>query len=179
MDNLIKFNDEVYYLPEQCTAVNEQHFLFLSAQARKNTRKRCRICTHISAEDILHEMFILHSKGNYIPPHAHSNSNESLTLFKGEGAMFYYDNSGRFLHFVYLHEDPKKGNNYVRTPKGVFHSLFIISDEFIFKETVLGPFKRSNMIESHYAPTEDKHEEVALFLERCQQQLNQAGHYDC
>lgn len=177
-DQLTKFNAEVYYLTEKYCGINEQYFSFLSAQAKTNRRYRCRICTHNHPDDVLHEMFILHRKGNYVPPHAHSNSDESLTLIKGEGAMFYYDNNGKLLNIVYLNADSKKGSNYVRTPKGVFHSLYIISEEFLFKEVVLGPFKRSNMIEAHFAPQEDEDEKIAAFLKCCQQQLSRVEKYD-
>jgi len=174
MDSLDKFNDEVYYLSTEHSGINNEHFSFLSAQAQRNERKRCRICTHSHPDDVLHEMFILHCQGNYVPPHAHGNSDESLTLLKGEGAMFYYDTHGELLNIVYLNADPEKGHNYVRTPKGVFHSLYIMSDEFLFKEAVLGPFDRSNMVESDFAPKEGEDEKIAIFLSRCQQQFNRA-----
>jgi len=178
-DQLTKFNDEVYYLSGTLCGINEQYFSFLSTQAKLNERHRCRICIHSHPDDVLHEMFILHRKGNYVPPHAHSNSDESLTLIKGEGAMFYYDNNGELLNIVYLHADSNKGSNYVRTPKGVFHSLYIISDEFIFKEVVQGPFERTNMIAAHFAPKEGEDEKITEFLKCCQQQLNRVEKHDC
>ena len=178
IDELIKINEEVFYLSDEAASITGQHFSFLSKQAAKNRRKRCRICTHQSADAVLHEMFIMHSKGNYVPPHAHMNSDESLTLIKGEGAMFLYDGCGNVTRVIYLNADVNKGVSYVRTPKGVFHSLFILSDEFLFKEAVLGPFERSNMIESVFAPKEDDIEKVNAFLLNCQEELQRVLKYD-
>ena len=175
---LIKENDEVFYLPENSTGINAQYWRFLSLQSAQNQRKRCRICTHKSADETLHEMFIMHRKGNYVPPHAHSNSDESLTLLKGEGAMFFYDQHGKLLQIIYLNADNNKGASYVRTPKNVFHSLFIISEEFLFKEVVLGPFQRSNMVEANFAPKENQPIEINDFLINCQQQLKQVMNHD-
>lgn len=175
---LVKINDEVFYLPDEAASITDKHFLFLSEQAANNNRKRCRICTHQSAGAVLHEMFIMHSKGNYVPPHAHSNSDESLTLIKGEGAMFFYDEGGNVTRVIYLNVDENEGASYVRTPKGVFHSLYILSDEFLFKEAVLGPFERSNMVESTFAPKEDDVENVTAFLLNCQEELQRVLKYD-
>ncbi len=180
MKDLVRFNDEVYYFSDKISTFSQSHVNFLTEQADKNNRSRCRLSTHSDADALMHEMFIMHKKGNYVPPHSHSNSDESLTLLSGEGAMLYFDDNVELEQIIYLNADIKKGINYVRTPTGQLHSLFIFSEHFLFKETVLGPFIRESMNEMTWASVENNSEGWDKFLQFSEQQFFQVkANYDC
>lgn len=145
-----KLNHEVYYSDR----FGLEDIKFLKSRAESNVRKRCRLCLHNSEKDVLHEMFIVHMKGNYIPPHSHMNSDESIMVLEGEGMLVLYSKSGVADDYVYLNSDPHLGVSYYRVDTGQIHSLFVFSQYFLFKETTLGPFCRDNMYVPDWAVSE-------------------------
>lgn len=161
-----KFNDEVYYLEDNIPVLTGEVFEFLKSKALQNERARCRICTHESPESSLHEMFILHSRGNYVPPHRHLRSDESLTIISGEAAMIYFEHDGPVREVHYLNPAQKGAAMYLRTPKGVLHSLYIESDFCLFKETIEGPFSPDNNFEPSWSPDKLGSKTVADFMKR-------------
>lgn len=162
---LIKENSEVYYTANKMKPVGRSDFEFLKAEALKNSRSRCRLCTHASPASTLHEMFILHTKDNYVPPHSHLNSDESVFVCEGEGAMIYFDADGAMSNTIYLSADTNKGFNYIRTPVGQIHSLYIHSSTLLFKETIGGPFNSANSVLPKWAPKEDDLKGVDTFMQ--------------
>lgn len=171
---LKQLSNEVYYPSEDISYLTPEIVDFLKSKASENQRKRCRICTHHSPDDAMHEMFIMHMRGNYIPAHCHMQSDESLTVLQGEGAMLYFNEKGDVTDIFYLGREHKGAAEYVRTPKKKFHSLFVESDFFLFKETILGPFSSDNMYEPEWTPYGYNELEVTPFMERSQQLFLQA-----
>ena len=58
-----KVNDEVYVSTDQVTEVSSADIAFLKKKAMENPRRRVRLCTHTSSDDLLHEMLIVHARG--------------------------------------------------------------------------------------------------------------------
>lgn len=135
--------------------LNQDIIEFLCRKADENPRRRCRLCLHDNADAPLHEMLIVHKKGNYIPPHKHLHSDESCYIVDGEGAMILFDDNGEVINCQFLNNDAKSGRNFQRTPVNTLHSLYVESEYFIFKETVLGPFDSKNYFEPGWAPSDE------------------------
>lgn len=173
--NIKKFNEEVYY--GKCA--DAQAVAFLKQKAIENTLRRCRLCTHNDPSDVLHEMFIVHMHGNYIPPHSHHNSAESTLVLEGEGVMCFYDENGKVIDTIYLNADIDKGQNYLRTPIGKIHSLFIFSEYMLFKECILGPFDPANMHMPEWAPQEGNRMQIEKFLKSSEQSFRLARRMSC
>ncbi len=152
--DLVKQNDEVYYPGRGSLRLTPEVTAFLKQQASKNPRRRCRLCFHASPDSPLHEMVIVHSRGNYIPPHLHTGSDESVTVLEGEAAIILFAPDGEVKETVYLNANPNLGANYIRLPKGQIHSLFVESELFVFKETILGPFDRNTNVEPEWGESE-------------------------
>ena len=66
-----KFNDEVLYAGGGMVTLDREAIEHLKAEALKNPRQRIRLCSHASAEDRLHEMFIIHGREAYEIGRAH------------------------------------------------------------------------------------------------------------
>ena len=167
--SLYKENEEVYYSRSPFRSLSAENVRFLKARAAENVRNRCRICTHASPQDKIHEMFILHRRGNYVPPHCHLHSDESALILEGEGAMLFFNGQGQISDTIYLNADPVLGVNYLRTPSGTMHSLFIASENLLFKETVGGPFLPGNSRTADWSVDESDLSRVADFLALSQQ----------
>lgn len=170
---LHKVNDEVFYCDGHVKRVDQSLIDFLTDKAAVNQRRRCRICLHQDADSSLHEMLIMHSAGNYVPPHKHLKSEESSLILQGEGVMLYFGDDGQLQESIYLNADPNLGCNFVRAPANTIHSLYIHSDTFLFKETILGPFSRDNYLEPDWAAAEDDTEQVAAFMQESKQYFQQ------
>lgn len=118
----------------------------LKALALKNPRKRVRICTHRSQEDLLHEMFIVHTKHTAIPVHKHLDRAESFTVLHGRADLILLHDDGKKRETISLGE-PKSGLPfYYRISEPIFHTLNIHSEFLIFYEATTGPFKNSGTV---------------------------------
>jgi cupin fold WbuC family metalloprotein len=161
---LKRVNDEVFYYDAKFKRLDHKSFEFLLDKSSENKRRRCRICTHNAPDSNLHEMFIMHRYGNYVPVHKHLKSEESSLVLKGEGALICYEDNGDVADVIYLNADATQGCNYLRVPAEQYHSLYIHSDIFYFKETIEGPFSRENYQEATWTPKEDDTKGVSDFI---------------
>ena len=152
---LIKINPEVYYCGDVSQA-SEKEVQFLKKIASTNQRKRARLCAHPDENDLLHEMLIVHSSGNYIRPHKHLTNSESFHVIEGEALLVLMDETGEVQSRVPLGPISSGRTFFYRIPDSEFHSLEIISDFFVFFEVTNGPFKRDNVIFAPWAPEEAK-----------------------
>lgn len=171
---LKRINEEVYYTESEYQSLGREAFDFLVETSSKNVRKRCRICTHPSPSAQMHEMFILHRKGNYVPVHLHLSSAESSLILEGEGALILYHSNGEVKDVIYLNSDTSKGYHFIRIPQRQLHSLYIESELFYFKETTCGPFERTNNVEATWTPKEHDTQGVNEFLNESRQLFQQA-----
>ena len=108
-------------------------------------------------------MFIMHRYGNYVPVHKHLKSEESSLILNGEGALVCYEENGDIQEVIYLNSDATQGCNYLRIPVEQYHSIYIHSEVFCFKETIEGPFSREHYQEASWTPKEDDLEGVTDF----------------
>jgi cupin fold WbuC family metalloprotein len=175
---LKKVNDEVFYCDSKFKQLNHKSFEFLLSRSSQNKRRRCRVCTHNEPNSNMHEMFIMHRHGNYVPIHKHLKSEESSLILKGEGALICYEDNGQVAEVIYLNSDVTKGCNYLRVPVGQYHSLYIESDVFYFKETIEGPFIRGNYQEANWTPQEADMKGVSDFIANSLRLYQQAKLHD-
>jgi cupin fold WbuC family metalloprotein len=156
MSQLVEINEEVLYTKESAVRVSRADIDFIKTKSYSNKRKRIRLCAHKDADDSVHEMFIVHHSGNYVPPHNHFSKVESYHLLEGVLDVIVFDNDGLILDIIRLDEKSKEGYFYYRIPKGLYHMLIAISDIVIFHEITNGPFDQEaiNMHIPKWAPSD-------------------------
>lgn len=155
MISIIKDNEEVYYSDRDVTKINQSDIRFLKEKAINNKRKRVRLCTHPGVDETLHEMLIIHHKGNYIPPHKHIGKSESFHIVEGRlNVVIFYDN-GRIREVVTMNNRDSREYFYCRLSKSYYHTIVPLSEVVVFNETTNGPFRRQEMLFAEWAPTED------------------------
>jgi cupin fold WbuC family metalloprotein len=164
--NFTEVNNEVFYTCEPITRVTGRDIEFLKKKAATNPRKRVRLCSHPNIEDFLHEMLLVHSKGNYIRPHKHINKSESLHIVEGEMRVFIFDESGNIQDIINMSPYNPMKPFYCRLSKSVYHTMTIISDFVVFHETINGPFKREDNVDALWSPNEDDNEAKENYIKK-------------
>ena len=122
--------------------------------AMLNKRLRIRLCTHVSPNDKLHEMFIIHAKDCYVRPHKHIGRVESMAIIEGEADLVLFDEDGIIKQVISMGEISSGKKFYYRLSEPVYHTLLIRTDFLVFHEITEGPFSRENSFFPEWAPEE-------------------------
>lgn len=146
-----KESNEVLYSRDRFINLSKINLQKLSSLARKNKKKIIRLCTHFSKEDKVHQMFIVHPRDYFVPPHMH-NQGESMTILKGMVDVIIFDKKGNIIKIIEMGPQTSKKIFYYKLPKYTIHSFFIKSKILIFYEVTQGPFKKTNMAHPRWAP---------------------------
>jgi cupin fold WbuC family metalloprotein len=162
--NVKKSNDEVLVANDriiklQCTFIES-----LKKKAANNTRKRIRLCAHKNVNDTLHEMFIVHMRGNYIRPHKHHNKIESLYVIEGRADIVLFDSSGGITDVINAGNYASGYKFYYRIEEPSYHTMLIKSEYFVFHEITNGPFRASDTVFAPWSPVENDLLTVKKFL---------------
>jgi len=155
MLEFVKINDEVLYTTEPVTQVNADDIARLKEMAKANPRRRVRLCGHLDAEDRLHEMLIVHSRGNYVPPHRHPGKSESFHIVEGALAVIVFTDGGEVTDVVRMGPPGSGDAFFYRLSEVRYHTVIPMSDMVVFHETTNGPFRREEMEFAPWAPGED------------------------
>lgn len=132
-------------------------------------RQRIRLCVHRNTTESVHEMFIVHPKGAYVPPHKHLGKSESMLVLDGETDYFLFGEEGKIEKKISMGDYRSGKSFFFRLQEPLFHSILIRSNTLTFLEITKGPFRRNDTIEAPWAPKQDNSEEVDRFLEELSQ----------
>ena len=157
--------EEVLFVDETFLTVDRQRIEFLKQEALKNKRTRIRLCTHANMSNSVHEMLIVHVKGNYIPPHKHINKSESFHVIEGSADLFFFDENGEIIKIISMGDTNSGKVFYYRVSQAIYHTLIVTSDIFVFHETTRGPFIPSETIFGSWAPHEDDEKAVKIYMD--------------
>lgn len=150
-----KLNDEVLYTTEPVTQVYVADIARLKEMAKRNPRKRIRLCGHPNAEDALHEMLIVHSRGNYVPPHRHPGKSESFHIIEGALTVIIFSDAGDVTDVIPMEPTGSDKAFFYRLSESRYHTVIPTSDMVVFHETTNGPFRRKDMEFAPWAPDEN------------------------
>jgi len=158
--NWIKESDSVFYSTESIFILSGEMINFLLLSAKNNVSRQSRLCAHHSHKSLLHEMIIVHLKGNYIPPHKHVGKIESFHVIKGVLAVVIFSDDGNIEKTVFLNS--KRGSIYYRLSDSLYHMVVPLSEYVVFHEVTNGPFNKGDMILPKWAPL-DNYENIVKF----------------
>ena len=153
------------FVNETFLTVDRQRIESLKQRALKNKRTRIRLCTHTDTNHPVHEMLIIHAKGNYIPPHKHMNKSESFHIIEGSADLFFFDEEGEIIKVISMGDVNSGKIFYYRVSKAIYHTLIVTSDIFVYHETTKGPFCPEDTIFGSWAPQEDDAEAVKIYMD--------------
>ena len=156
--------NEVFYadepLPELCAADMHE----FEEKAARNERRTVRLCTHRTVEDTFHEMFIVHSRATFVPPHKHGNKIESASVIAGRMDIVIFDDAGAITRVVRMGEYGSGLSFYFRLAESVYHTMLIRSHQVIYHEATTGPFRKEDMIIAPFAPAATTRDEQLKYI---------------
>lgn len=159
-------SEEVVYATEPVVKVGFQDIAMLKDKAGGSVRQRVRLCAHLSVDDSLHEMFIVHTRDTYIRPHKHLNKSESFHVIEGLVDVVMFDDAGNPKEIVYMGDYLSGRLFYYRLAVPVYHTLLIRSDYLVFHEITRGPFNRADTVFASWSPDPNDRESVARFTQK-------------
>jgi cupin fold WbuC family metalloprotein len=160
-------NPEVVQNKKNVAVIDSSMISHLVELAEQNERKRIRINVHEQPSDSLHEMIIVHKKGNYIPPHKHSDKTESFHLIRGKLLVVIFNDQGEPTHKISLSAAIEDRNNpfYYRVTKNIWHTVVPLSEYVVFQEVTMGPFVPDSHELAPWAPSESETEKIMTFTQ--------------
>ena len=167
----------IYYVEDDVVEFGSEEINFLKERVSFCSKKRNRICSHVTADDQLHEMLICVMAGSYIAPAKHTSKAESLHVVEGEADIVFFDVDGNVKKVTELTEPTLSGKFYYRMNTDIYHMLIVRSEFFIFHEVTLGPFDRSSTIQPDWAPEDNNQKEVSVFLEEVGKAVDKLKNY--
>ena len=159
-----KFNEEVLYAVDPIVQLDELDIEQLKNKAKKNRRKRIRVCTHKNIEEDIHEMLIVHEKSCYVRPHKHFNKTESFHIIEGKADIILFHEDGSIDQVILMGEITTGRKFYYRLPPFRFHTLLIHSDVLVFHEITNGPFRLEDTIVAPWSPEDNNEHKITEYL---------------
>jgi len=157
---------DVVFAEERIVKLSESDISSLKSLLDKNERRSVRLCTHSSTDDRLHEMFIVHTIDTYARPHKHLTKSVSFHVLEGMADVVIFDDEGNILDVIPVAEYTSGQQFYSRLPNSQYYTQLIRSDVFVFHETIIGPFKRSDTIWAPWSPEPDDAASVKSYMEQ-------------
>lgn len=153
--NWTKLNDEVFYADGPIVRLDTGDIAFLKRHAAKTPRGCARVCAHPGADDLLHEMVIVLTKGFCVTPHRHRGKSESFHVIEGALTIVIFDDDGAIRDVIPMAPPGSDRTFYYRLPEKMYHTVIPETDVVVFHETTNGPFKREDMEFAAWAPGEN------------------------
>ncbi len=161
-----EISEEVLYAEGEIITLDGQTIGFLKEKAKKNKRKRVRLCMHQDTDAPVQEMIIVHSKGIYVGPHKHMNKSESFHVIEGLVDLFFFDENGEVISMISMGDRSSGKVFYHRIAGPIYHTLIVKSEVVVFHETTRGPFNRSDTVWAPWAPAQGDEKTIKVFMDR-------------
>lgn len=123
--------------------INKKTLRNLSADAKRNNRRRKNFNYHTNFEDPINRLLNAVEPGAYVQPHKHENPDkrEVFILLKGKMAVVFFDDDGSITDHVIL---DNKENFGVEIPPSVWHTIIALKPGTVIYEIKDGPYSPAN-----------------------------------
>jgi cupin fold WbuC family metalloprotein len=135
----------------------------LKRSAAASPKRRARICAHRSSDDAIHEMLIVLQGDTYVRPHRHHGKCESMHAIEGRAALIYFTEKGEPQAIRFLGASSNTDCLFCRTEQAIYHTVVVLTESFVFHETVQGPLRPSDTEYASWAPAEEDAAAVAAY----------------
>ncbi|MHC1753287.1 WbuC family cupin fold metalloprotein [Humidesulfovibrio sp.] len=169
--NFIQKSPEVLFASGPLARVQAEDIARLKSMASASPLRRARICAHMSVEDAIQEMLIVHARGVYVIPHRHPDKCISMVSVEGECDMVFFNDDGGVNNVVRLGALGTGGVVFQRIINPPFYSLIPRTEHFVLLETINGPFRPEHNVSAPWAPKEPETAKVSEYMRRLEQVL--------
>ena len=134
---------DVWHCCERSSPVARSVIEELKLLAESSDRKRCRLCLHVSPDDIDQQMLIAMHREAQDRPHYHPSKVEVIQPIEGHAKLVRLDADGKVLDSFSI----SAGDVFCCTnePNSI-HFLEVLSDYFVFLEISRGPFTKESTV---------------------------------
>lgn len=145
--NVRKKNERVFYAIRSPAEISRRDLVLLRELARYRKLPFCRVCLHLSDQNPVHEMLMIHTEPLCIGPLRQARSSSlSYHMLDGEAEISLYDNDGLRLSSRAICSDDATEPVSVRLDASTFRTIRSISPYAIFLEVAAGPFADNDTI---------------------------------
>lgn len=129
--------NQVFHSKTWSMTISEDLILELLEEARKNSGRKSRLCLHPNPEEIMQVTYLAFVQPYEDRIHKHPNRAEVLVPLKGKAEFRTFDENGNILR-----SNQMLGGSGLSfsTESGEWHSLKVLTPEFIMIEIGKGPF---------------------------------------
>ena len=145
--------------------ISEELLDGVTRAAQENSRLRMNYNFHESLDAPIHRLLNALEPGTYLPPHRHSDKEETYVVLRGSLWTFFYDDSGNVTEKVCL--NPAAGTYGVEIPVGTWHSIVVLETGTVIFEIKSGPYQPLPPEDiAPWAPAPSDTEGVAEYIKR-------------
>lgn len=159
-----ELTSEVLVAHEPVTVLRTADLDAIVARARSVPRRRARILLHGSLDDVMQEMMIVMTRGQYVPPIWNDRSPKSYLVLSGSFFLVKFDASGEVTDSIRLAADDPKDPFFARINSPMWHMSIAETPDAVFLETLLGPHQGT--VFADWAPAADSGPAGRAFFER-------------
>lgn len=135
----INKGNQVYHAKKWNTVVSDEVISELLIEAQKNVNNKARLCLHSSPEEMMQVTYLAFVSPYEDRVHCHPKRPEVLIPISGRAEARLFDGEGKLQTSQILKGGSGRA---ISTEKGVWHSLKVLSSEFVMIEVGMGPFTR-------------------------------------
>lgn len=145
--------------------ITEELLDTVTTQAKENFRLRMNHNLHATMDAPIHRMLNALEPGTYLPPHRHTDKDETYLVLRGSLLVFFYDEKGNVTEKVCL--NPAKGKYGLEIPPCTWHSIIALESGTVIFEIKKGPYQPLSLQDlASWAPAPTDKEGINAFMKR-------------
>lgn len=145
--------------------ITEELLDTVTAQAKENPRLRMNYNLHTTMDAPVHRMLNALEPDTYLPPHRHTDKDETYLVLRGSLLAFFYDEVGNVTEKVCL--NPVKGKYGLEIPPCTWHSIIALESGTVIFEIKKGPYQPLPLQDlASWAPAATDVEGIKAFMKR-------------
>jgi len=154
----------VFFNKDEILEVQEEWLSRLKNEAKREPRRRARLCLHMVPEDSIQEMLIVLCNDALVRPHCTLNKTESFHVVEGELRMIMFDDQGNVTRRFDMGPLGSGKPFMARFASSPWYTYKPLSEFIVIHEITRGPFDPSGTAFPVWAP--ENAPELKAFLER-------------
>lgn len=137
----------------------------VTREAQENARLRMNYNLHESLDAPIHRLLNALEPGTYLPPHRHTDKEETYVVLRGSLLVFFYDDLGNVMEKATLNSSA--GVYGLEIPAGTWHSIIVLEPGTVIFEIKSGPYRPLPPEDmAPWAPAPSDTEGAAVFMKR-------------
>jgi cupin fold WbuC family metalloprotein len=139
----VETGKQIFHSKSWSLTVDDELISDLIQEAKKNSNNKARLCIHGNPEETMQVTYLAFIAPYEDRVHCHPQRPEVLVPVIGKAESRTFDNEGNLLTTQIMYGG--SGQSF-STEKGIWHSLKVLTDQFVLIEIGIGPFKTDSTL---------------------------------